>query len=248
MKPVLLAGEIFPAPNDAERGAAATVNAAARFIEVLSAEGIQVRQLSAVQCEAEFPRSAESLSDYSAVVLSDVGAHALLLTPEAKAGKPGTNRLEVLRSWVEAGGGLMMAGGYLSFQGSDGSARFHQTPVEDCLPVECRPYADGLEAPEGISPTLVAPAHPLFGGVPHPWPVVLGFNAVTLRDQGCELLARCDYRGLQHPLLAARSYGKGRTLAWMTDIGPHWLSRPFMEWSGYRPLAANMVRWIARKI
>jgi len=243
MKPILLAGEISRSA-DAGRGA---YNGAARFVELLAAEGVEVRQLGAADCEAEFPRAPKDFDAYAAVVLSDVGALPLLLTPAAKAGLPDVNRLDSLRRWVEGGGGLMMAGGYMSFQGADGLARFHGTPVEDCLPVECRPHADGLEIPEGQAPTVCEPGHPALADVPQPWPVVLGLNLVSLRP-GSRLLARCDYRGASYPLLAVRDYGKGRTLAWTTDIGPHWLSRPFLDWPGYRPLAANLIRWIAGEI
>lgn len=249
MKPVLLAGEIFPSSDFSGGEAnAASVNGAASFIEALGAVGIETKQLAAARCEVEFPRSVELLGDYSAVVLSDVGALSLLLTPEARSGWPGANRLECLRRWVEAGGGLMMAGGYSSFQGMDGLARFHGTPLEDCLPIECRPYSDGLEAPEGLTPVLTEPRHPVLSGLDETWPRVLGLNIVRMRAKDSQLLAKCDYRGEEHPLLAVREYGSGRSLAWTTDIGLHWLSRPFMDWPGYRTLAVNMIRWIAHLI
>ena len=187
------------------------------------------------------------LEDYAAVVLSDIGALSLLLTPETRQGHPGVNRLELLRQWVEAGGGLMMAGGYTSFQGIDGMARFHDTPVEECLPVECAPYPDGLEAPEGLTAEISDPSHPILSGLPGSWPAVLGMNKVSARGAtDCDVLAACPYRGKHHPLLAVRRYGLGRTLAWTTDIGPHWLSRGFLEWSGYDTLMGNMVRWVAQ--
>ena len=55
-----------------------------------------------------------------------------------------------MRDWAAQGGGLMMIGGYFSFQGIDGRARWRRTPVEDALPVTCLPYDDRVEAPEGI--------------------------------------------------------------------------------------------------
>ena len=248
MKPVLIAGEIFPPPGSGLSSDAGFVNGAATFIEALAAHDIRVRQVGAGRCEREFPGSTAALDEFSAVVLSDVGALSLLLTAEARAGFPGVNRLEVLRQWVELGGGLMMAGGYTSFQGMDGTARFHRTAVEDCLPVECLPYADGLEAPEGLSPLVVDAAHPVVATLAGPWPKVLGVNMVRTRGDGSLLVAKCDYRGEAFPLLAVRNYGDGRTLAWTTDIGPHWLSRPFLDWPGYRTLATNMIRWVAREI
>ena len=45
----------------------------------------------------------------------------------------------------------MMIGGYYSFQGINGGARYHRTPVEEVLPVECLPYDDRVEVPEGFA-------------------------------------------------------------------------------------------------
>ena len=44
-------------------------------------------------------------------------------------GKPVPNRLKLLRDWTANGGGLAMIGGYFSFQGIDGRARWHRTAV-----------------------------------------------------------------------------------------------------------------------
>ena len=42
-----------------------------------------------------------------------------------------------------------MFGGYLSFQGINGVARYKNTPIERILPVNILPYDDRVEAPEG---------------------------------------------------------------------------------------------------
>lgn len=254
MKPVLLAGETFHITSFAAKGyevgaSSRYANGAERYLAALTAAGIAVRQIGGERCEAEFPLSAEALSAHSCVVLSDVGALSLLYTPEVRAGRRSVNRLELLRGWVEAGGALMMAGGYTSFQGMDGMALFHGTPVEECLPVECLPRPDGLEVPEGLDPVPAAEAHPLLDGVETPMPYILGVNRVVSRSAAdAATLIHTMYRGDRLPLLAVRSYGAGRTLAWMTDIGPHWLSRPFLDWPGYDRLMVNMVRWLAKEI
>lgn len=254
MKPVLLAGETFHVTSFASKGlevgaSSRYSNGATRYIEALAAQGIEVVQIGGERCEAEFPRSLEALATYSAVVISDVGALSLLYTPETRAGQRSVNRLEMLRSWVEQGGGLMIAGGYTCFQGMDGSAMFHGTAVEECLPIEINPGPDGLEAPEGLDPIVVNASHPVLGGLTSSIPFVLGMNRVVGRT-GLEAttLVHCTNRGQDLPLLAAREYGAGRSLAWMTDIGPHWLSEEFMRWDSYGILMANMVRWLAREI
>jgi uncharacterized membrane protein len=48
-----------------------------------------------------------------------------------------------------------------------------------------------------------------------------------------------------HPLLVTGKYGIGRTLAWTSDISPHWLPASFSEWPGYTTLWRNIVGWLA---
>jgi uncharacterized membrane protein len=247
---VLLAGETFSATTSVAVGSdvvttATWSNGALPFISALGAAGITVTQIGGERCGAEFPTELVSLSRYAAVVISDVSALTLLMTPDARAGRTGVNRLELLKTYVEGGGGLLVAGGYMSFQGMFGTARFHDTAVEDVLPVRCLPYADGLEVPEGLQGTILQPLHPIFAGLDGPFPPILGLNKVGFRqDVSSQLLAKCAYRGVEWPLLAIREHGKGRTAGWMTDIGTHWLSQRFLESAFYTRLMANIVLWL----
>ena len=254
MKPVLLAGETFHVTSFAAKGyevgaSARYTNGAERYIQGLAANDIAVVQIGGDRCESEFPTTMDGLDSYSTVVLSDVGALSLLYTPETRAGRRSVNRLELLRQWVHEGGAIMMAGGYCSFQGIDGLAMFRGTAVEECLPIECFPGPDGLEAPEGLDPIIDETDHPILTGLSSPIPYVLGMNSVAARSgPDTKTLIRCRGRGGSMPLLSVREYGVGRSLAWMTDIGPHWLSQDFMQWPGYDLLMANMIRWLKREI
>ena len=159
---VLLAGETFAATTSVAIGgdvltSATTINGATAFNAALAAEGIAVTQIGGERCAAEFPYDLDALAQYQAVVISDVGALTLLVTPDARAGRVGVNRLDVLKAYVESGGGLMLAGGYMGFQGMFGTARFHDTAVEDVLPVRCLPYCDGMEVPQGLQAAIVQP-------------------------------------------------------------------------------------------
>lgn len=254
MKPVLLAGETFHTTSLSAKGLEVRAssrysNGATRFVQALTSKGIEVVQIGGERCEAEFPKTLRDLEKYAAVVLSDIGALSLLYTPETRVGKRSVNRLELLREWVARGGGLMMAGGYTSFQGIDGSAMFHGTPIEAALPVVISVAPDGLEAPEGLDPIIEKHDHPVLSGVPTSFPYVLGMNRVQLRSEDDSItLVRCGNRGQQLPLLSVREYDLGRSLAWTTDIAPHWLSDEFMQWDGYDTLMGNMVRWLAKEI
>jgi uncharacterized membrane protein len=246
---VLLAGETFTLVQSAAAGvtvghSSRYVNGATYFLAAMEGSGVTVEQIPSERCEIEFPLTLAALQNYSAIIISDVGALTLLLTPEARTGHIGPNRLALLNDYVRQGGSVMMAGGYTSFQGMDGSARYHGTPLEECLPVSCLEYADGLEAPEGLTPRAVA-SHPILAQLPNEWPPVLGLNRVEMRtDADTKLLAEVSYRGRQFPLLAIRSIGQGRTLAFMTDIGPHWMSHQFLESPTYKQLMRAMLNWL----
>jgi uncharacterized membrane protein len=250
---VLLAGETFLATTSVAVGGDTITNTgwsngAVVFNAALASAGIAVTQIGGEHCGADFPRTLAELTKYDAVILSDVGALTLLMTPDAKDGKIGPNRLEVLKAYVAAGGGLMLAGGYMGFQGMFGTARFADTAVEDVLPVRCLPYSDGLEVPEGVLATVLEPTHPILAGIDEPLPPMLGLNKLDFRgDDTSSLLAICNYRGKDWPLLAVRTYGAGRSVIWSTDIGPHWLSRDFLKWHLYGTLMVNIVSWVCHK-
>ena len=212
--------------------------------DALTAEGIEVVHMPAHEVPQHFPGSVEELSAYDVVVLSDIGANSILLHPDTwLASKRTPNRLKVLAEWVEQGGGLAMAGGYLSFQGIEAKAAFRGTPVEAVLPAVISPYDDRVEAPEGVEPKVVDPDDPIVAGLETTWPALLGYNRFGLRD-GARLIAAVG----EDPLLAVREVGRGRTLAWASDVGPHWCPDEFTAWPGYRTLFGRAVRWLAREL
>jgi uncharacterized membrane protein len=186
-----------------------------------------------------FPQSAEALDAYDCVILSDIGTNTLLLHPDTfDRGCATPNRLRLLREYVERGGGLIMVGGYLTFQGIEGKGRWAGTEVEAVLPVTLQPNDDRMERPEGVSPRLVAQHHPTARGLPRDWPPVLGYNQVALKP-GATLVATVD----DDVLLACGTAGRGRAIAYTTDCGPHWCPPEFVAWEGYARLWRQMVDW-----
>ena len=179
------------------------------------------------------------LAEYDVVILSDVGSNTLLLHPETWLhGRPMPNRLQLLADWVRSGRGLAMAGGYMSFQGLHGQARYRGTPIEDVLPVQIEPVDDRVEVPEGFRPK-VTQEHPILSGIHGEWPLLLGYNRVTPKPEATVLL-----RQAEDPILAIGVVGRGRTLAWTSDIGPHWCPAGFSSWSGYRTLWTQALMWL----
>lgn len=216
-----------------------------RFVEGMGKAGIEVTYMKAHEAAEGFPFSEEKLGAYDVLMLSDIGANTLLLPPDVwLRGQRVPNRLKVIENWVKDGGGLIMIGGYLTFQGIDGRGRWHRTPVERALPVTCLPYDDRVEMPEGAVPEVVDEGHPMLDGVPSDWPYLLGVNELSAKPEADVVLRLPEEQG-GLPLLVAGACGKGRTVAWASDMSEHWLPKPFLDWPGYNRLFANMVRWAA---
>lgn len=246
MSKVLLAGESWINAATDYKGYDAFPHAqlevgCARLLEVLAAAGHDVTHLPSHLVATDFPETVEKLDAYDVVILSDIGANSLLLPPVVfSQGQRFPNRLKVLAEWVRRGGGLMMAGGYLSFQGFQAKANYHDTPIEAVLPVEILPYDDRVETPEGVEGELTNIPHEITAGLAVRWPALLGYQKLTAKPDA-NVLATVE----GWPLLAVRSEGAGRTLAYASDISPHWAPEEFMIWPGYQRLFDQAVTWLA---
>lgn len=216
------------------------------LVAALKGSAFDLTYMPAHEAQRDFPQTPEALAAYDAVILSDIGSNTLLLHPDTWIHSKRTpNRLRSLKTYVEGGGGLLMVGGYYSFQGINGGARYHGTPVEQVLPVDILPYDDRVEAPEGFAPVVKQKAHPILQGFRGAWPALLGFNEVTPKA-GADVLATVSADYDEKPLLVAGGFGKGRTLAWTSDIGPHWLPPEFAAWAGYARLWRQSLEWLVR--
>jgi uncharacterized membrane protein len=186
----------------------------------------------------EFPYTAKELETWDVVLLSDIGSNTLLVPPAAFAkfeAKP--NRLAALRDWTRGGGGFGMIGGYLSFTGIEAKANYRATPVAAVLPCELEVGDDRIETPEDPQPRVAA-AHAVVDGLPERWPALLGYQRVAPRG---DVLATVN----GDPLLVVGEFGDGRSLAYTSDIGPHWAPPEFLAWDGYSRLWDQAVRWLS---
>lgn len=204
--------------------------------------GHDVTWLRTSHVAVHFPESLKALQEFDAVILSDVGSNTLLFHPEMLAKsirRP--NRLKVLDEYVRQGGGLVMVGGWMSFAGIDGKAKYHDSFLEAALPVTCLPHDDRQERPEGVTPTVVQNGHPILNDVPSAWPYFLGYNKVIPRAEATTILAFDS-----DPLLSVWSHGDGRSAAFTTDCAPHWGPIAWLEWPGYPVFWNNLVAWITK--
>ena len=193
---VLLAGESWVTHSVHVKGVDSFdtrtyVEGAGRLIDALRAAHLEVDYLPGHLVPPRFPGTAAELAAYGAVILSDIGANSLLLAPQTfERSVAAPNRLAAVEQYVRDGGGLLMIGGYLSFAGIEGKARYHDTPVEIALPVTVSPHDDRAERPEGVHPAVTEPGHPVLADVPQDWPALLGYNQLTARLR--EFAARMD--------------------------------------------------------
>src|SRR3954467_103186 len=136
---VLLAGESWTMHTIHQKGFDSfTTTAYAEGHQWLSAAikagGHHLSYLPSHLAHDQFPSTSEDLAAHDVVLLSDIGSNTLLLPSNTFLDSvPSPNRLESLRQFVENGGGLVMIGGYLTFQGIEGTARYGGAPGETAL-------------------------------------------------------------------------------------------------------------------
>lgn len=221
---------------DYEEGGAALLGA-------LDAGGFDVTYMPCHVAAKEFPWTLDELSSYDVVLLSDIGANTFLLPAQTFIkGQKTTNRLAVLRDWVRAGGGLGMVGGYMSFQGIEAKANYRGTPLAEVLPVTLETGDDREESPEGVTAHLTG-SHAITAGVDASFPPLLGYQRFV-PTASADVLAAFDDDA---PLLVVDGVGSGRTLAYASDIGPHWAPEEFTDWDGFTTMWQQAVTWLAGK-
>ena len=209
--------------------------------DALEADGWSVTYQPAHVAARDFPSTPEALAEFDCVILSDIGANTLLLHPDTfSRSKVLPNRLHAIRDYVAAGGGFVMVGGYLTFQGIEAKGQYAGTAIEEALPVTLFHRDDRVECPQGVLPKVVAGDHAIVAGLDEAWPALLGYNQITAKP-GANVVATVG----ADPLIVAGGFGKGRSVAFASDCGPHWAPPPFVDWSGYGRLWSQMVGWAA---
>lgn len=209
------------------------------FLAALAESGFEVTYIRAHEISARFPKTALEFDAFDVVVLSDIGSNSFLLSDETFLRSERTpNKLGVLADYVRRGGGLVMIGGYMSFTGIDGRARYGMSPLAPVLPVTMLDHDDRIEVPEGLLARIDAPGHPVLGGTPPEWPALLGYNRVMAKPE-----ATVVARHGGDPVLVVGSAGAGRAVAFASDLAPHWASPEFVAWEHYRRLWTSILEW-----
>ncbi len=209
------------------------------FLRHMEDAGHSLTYIRGHEISSRFPKSPEQLNAFDVVIISDIGSNSFLLPDETfLRSEKSPNRLQLVADFVQAGGGLIMIGGYLSFSGIDGKARFGMSPLADVLPVTMLPYDDRVEMPEGLDVEIVEPGHPILGGTPPSWPHLLGYNRLAAKPD-TTVVAQFG----SDPILVAGQHGQGRAVAFASDLAPHWAPPEFLEWPHYANLWNAIVVW-----
>ncbi|MFP4005558.1 MAG: glutamine amidotransferase [Candidatus Hadarchaeia archaeon] len=191
--------------------------------------------------KSDFPKTPDALLEYDVIVLSDVGSNTLTLYPEMFEVPMGPDRLESIRQYVEKGGGLVMCGGWMSFQGFQQKAAYGGTPIEKALPVNILEMDDRVERTDGVSPKVEDGNSPVLKDMKsEEWPEFLGYNRLEEKEDA-ELVATI---GEKDPFIVVWSYGKGRSMAFASDLAPHW-GTDFVEWDQYKKFWLNSLEWLS---
>jgi uncharacterized membrane protein len=210
------------------------------FIAAAAEQGIDVEQMYAHDVPQRFPRTEEELAEYDVIILSDIGANSFVLPPETwLSGQRAANPLLALADWTRRGGGLMMAGGYLSFQGFQARANFARSAIAPVLPVLMLDCDDRAEVPQGAPCRVTSPDHSIARAWRGESPDLLGYNVVTARPEADVVAVVAD-----DVLIATWGVEQGRSLVWTSDIGPHWCPEEFLAWDGFASLVGGMLRWL----
>ncbi len=133
-----------------------------------------------------------------------------------------------------------MCGGYLSFSGIEAKAAFAGTGVERALPVWISRTDDRVENPMDNVPVTLDINHPVAVAVTGDWPAVGGYNRVSAKE-GADVLVTVG----ADPLIVTWTYGAGRSLAFTTDIGPHWAPDGLVASEAYRTAWDASIHWLA---
>jgi len=218
-------------------------------LDALNAEeDITVEHMTNWRALKEFPETPKAIAEkYDVVVLSDIEQESLVLYPWDRMFESpmGPNRLESIREYVRNGGGLIMIGGWQSFTGRRGIGNWADTPVEEALPVNCLQVNDDRnETPQGVHIERLDESHPVTRNIE--WengPVFTGYNRIKAKSNA-SVLARVKETG--DPFIVVQNFGKGRSMAFASDISPHW-GAGFQKWDKYGQSFTQAIRWLAGK-
>ncbi len=206
---------------------------------------IRLNTRDAGELSGGFPKTAEELYSYDAVLLDDLEAEFFT-----------SDQMLLLQRFVsERGGGFLMLGGMESLQ----QGKYQRTPIGDLLPV----YLDHVA--EGKPPTKLRLALTREGWL-QPWarlrknevdeksrlenmPPFLVLNPVRDIKPGASLIATAtDEAGITYPALVMQRFGHGRSAALTLGDLWHWGLRDAESHRDMDKAWRQMIRWLVADV
>jgi len=203
-----------------------------RIEEILKGKGINVKTAvynyvgwkEAGEIEG-FPTGYSDLLSYDVLIIQ-AGMHAL-----GDAGQ------EMVKDFVEAGGGLLVLGGYYSY----GKSRVRGERIEEILPVELLSPWDLKES--RVSTIRKVKNSPMIEGLP--WrkkPEVIWYQQIR-PGKGAQTILEIDGK----PLLVSGSFGKGKVVCFTgTILGAKSkvTDKVFWKWAGYEDFLIKLITYL----
>ena len=179
-----------------------------------------------------FPKTRKELFEYDVVICGDI--------PQGNFSKEQMDWLVELVT--NRGGGFCMIGGYTSFD----SGAYDQTPIEKITPVDILYHGYGYNnAVMSMVIPETARKHPIWRisedekeneNILALHPLFLGYHDIQRAKPGATILGlREDGEG---PLIAVQKYGKGRSMAFLSDTNGGW-ARTYVTWQNPNNLAST---------
>jgi uncharacterized membrane protein len=161
------------------------------------------------------PSDREGWARYDVIIISDIDRQMFM------------PHMETVRQLVaESGAGFLMNGGNHSFD----TGYYDQTIWEQLIPVDCFQFGYGHGARAiGVNFPAGARRHPILQFTPEPalndrildcHPRLRGYHDIRRVKPGATTLATVESNGA--PLIAVQDYGRGRTMAFLSDPAGGW--------------------------
>jgi uncharacterized membrane protein len=172
----------------------------------------------------------------------DLGnGHSLFIISDYPASRLSRPLQERIVASVVDGAGLLMIGGWESFQGSGGN--WASSAIAAALPVTMQSGDDRVNA-DGPLVVGARVEHEITSGLPfrERAPSIGGYNRLAPKEDSLVVLDAQAFRvratgggfefledGAPAPLLIVGEHGAGRTAAFASDVAPHWVG-PLIDW------------------
>ena len=132
----------------------------------------------------------------------------------------GPDRVAMIADYVRQGGSLIMAGGWVDFQGFQAKGNYHGSAIEEILPVGILPVDDRVETTQGAAVKVLDSDHPVLRGSPR-----AGRSFSVIR-RSCPRRARRSWPPSAAQIPSSWSGRSGGDARWPSQVTLHRTGEP----------------------